>query len=112
MTTRRSYEGMDEMAARRAGHGAIFPPATTLPLVACKVQDAFLHWRTIHQESIGAPMVANQPERAENEAGAAGMESGMPPATRVPVVGLGGAGGALPALRTFFRHVPEAPGVA
>jgi two-component system, chemotaxis family, CheB/CheR fusion protein len=57
-------------------------------------------------------MVADQPERAENEAGAAGMESGMPPATRVPVVGLGGAGGALPALRTFFRHVPEAPGVA
>ncbi|HEY1227697.1 MAG TPA: chemotaxis protein CheB, partial [Ramlibacter sp.] len=29
-----------------------------------------------------------------------------------PVVGLGGAGGALPALRQFFRHLPPAPGIA
>ncbi|NUS39723.1 MAG: hypothetical protein HOQ02_11965, partial [Lysobacter sp.] len=29
-----------------------------------------------------------------------------------PVVGLGGGGGALPALRQFFRHLPPAPGIA
>jgi len=57
--------------------------------------------------------MANVPDQAEEEnAEAPGMESGLPPATRVPVVGLGGAAGALPALSTFFQQVPEAPGVA
>jgi len=51
-------------------------------------------------------MVANMPSRAVNNAGA------MAPASRLAVVGLGGAGGALPALSTFFRELPEAPGVA
>ena len=58
-------------------------------------------------------MAANVPDRAEEEnADVVGMESGLPPAARVPIVGLGGAAGALPALSTFFRQVPDAPGVA
>jgi two-component system, chemotaxis family, CheB/CheR fusion protein len=57
-------------------------------------------------------MVANRSEQAAKDARAASTESGLPPASRVPVVGLGGARGAVPALSTFFRQMPEAPGVA
>src|SRR5438067_13946 len=58
-------------------------------------------------------MATNVPDQAEEEnADVVGVESGLPPATRVPVVGLGGASGALPALSTFFQQVPDAPGVA
>ena len=58
-------------------------------------------------------MPTNVPDRAEEEAGANGSDDGIALRSRkLPIVGLGGSAGAIPALGRFLEQVPESPGMA
>src|ERR1700712_3622903 len=59
-------------------------------------------------------MTTNVPDRAEQEAGVGATSSHAVPerSSKLPIVGLGGSAGAIPALGRFFEQVPESPGMA
>jgi two-component system, chemotaxis family, CheB/CheR fusion protein len=58
-------------------------------------------------------MSTTVPDRAEQEAGAAGsLVDGVMRSDKLSIVGLGGSAGAIPALRRFMESVPESTGMA
>ena len=58
-------------------------------------------------------MTTNVPDRAEQEAGVGATSQAVPErSSQLPIVGLGGSAGAIPALVRFLEQVPEAPGMA